>query len=56
MMKMSLRRRMKMSKAAKIAKKWYDKGIWGIDRLRELVETEVITPEEFKEITGEDYE
>jgi len=45
-----------MSKYAKIAKKWYDAGVWGIDKLRELVEAGAITPAEFKEITGEDYE
>ena len=37
------------------AKKYYPKN-WDIDRLKNLVAKEKLTPEEFKEITGEDYE
>lgn len=41
---------------AELAKKWYDKGKWGKAKIRALVETEKITPEDYEEITGEPYE
>lgn len=44
-----------MSKYARIAKKWYDKGKWSEEKLRVLVEAEAITAEEFFEITGKEY-
>lgn len=44
-----------MSKAYKLAKKYYP-DFWNIAKLRELVEAELLTPEEFEEITGEEYE
>ncbi len=37
------------------AKEYYPK-YWDIDRLRTLVEKGKLTPEQFAEITGEDYE
>lgn len=44
-----------MSKAYKLAKKYYP-GLWNLTKLRELVEADLLTVEEFEEITGEDYE
>ena len=35
-------------------KKWYPK-LWTIKMVRDAVEKGVITPEDFKEITGQDY-
>lgn len=35
--------------------RWYP-AAWTIDMVRDAVEKKVITPEDFKEITGEDYE
>ena len=37
-------------------KDYYDGGYWSIDRVRRAVVKGWITEEEFKEITGEDYE
>lgn len=37
-------------------KKYYDKGLWDIDRVHKAVEKGKITPEEFEEITGQPYE
>ena len=39
-----------------IVKKYYDKGLWKIQAVRNAVVKGWITAEEFKEITGEDYE
>lgn len=36
-------------------KKWYDKGLWSIARVRRAVACKWITADEFKEITGEEY-
>ena len=36
-------------------KKYYDKGIWSEQRVRDAVAKGVITPAQFKEITGKDY-
>lgn len=47
-----MRRWKKMSKAYKLAKKYYP-SFWNIAKLRELVEADLLTPEEFEEITGE---
>ena len=33
-------------------KKWYSLGLWDERRVREAVAKNVITPEQFKEITG----
>ncbi len=37
-------------------KKYYDAGLWHTDQLEMAVEKGWITKEEYKEITGEDYE
>ncbi len=44
-----------MNKIYEMAKKNYPQ-LWNIDMLRTLVAKGRITPEQFKEITGEDYE
>lgn len=44
-----------MSKFEKV-KYYYDHGLWSIDRVRNAVIKGWITAEQFKEITGEDYE
>ena len=44
-----------MSKAYKLAKEYYP-AFWNITKLKELVAANLLTPEEFKEITGEEYE
>ncbi len=36
-------------------KKWYDKGLWSIARVRKAVACKWITAAEFEEITGEAY-
>lgn len=36
-------------------KKWYNQGIWSEDKVRNAVEKNQITPEEFEEITGKPY-
>lgn len=36
-------------------KKNYDRGLWNIQMVKIAVEKDVITEEQFKEITGEDY-
>ena len=38
-----------------IIKKNYDLGLWNIQMVKVAVKKNVITPEQFKEITGEDY-
>ncbi|MBQ7548063.1 MAG: XkdX family protein [Clostridia bacterium] len=44
-----------MNKFEKV-KYYYDHGFWSIDRVRNAVVKGWITAEQFKEITGEDYE
>ena len=44
-----------MSKFEKV-KYYYDHGLWSIDRVRNAVVKGWITAEQFKEITGDDYE
>jgi hypothetical protein len=46
---------MAMSKYDKV-KNFYGNGLWGISRVRDAVEKNWITPEQFSEITGELYE
>lgn len=46
---------MAMSKYDK-AKNFYDNGLWNISRVRDAVEKNWITPEQFYEITGVEYE
>ena len=36
-------------------KKWYNQGLWTADMVRNAVAKGVLTPEQFKEITGEQY-
>lgn len=38
-----------------LAKKYFPR-LWGLDRLISLVEAEKLTKEDFKEITGEEWE
>lgn len=38
----------------KIAK-WYKQGLWTVEKVKNAVEKGVITPEDYEEITGEDY-
>lgn len=38
-----------------IIKKNYNRGLWNIQMVKVAVKKNVITPEQFKEITGEDY-
>lgn len=38
-----------------IIKKNYDRGLWNVQMVKVAVKKNVITPEQFKEITGEDY-
>ena len=44
-----------MSRVYELAKKYYPH-FWGIKKLHALVVNGSLTPEEYKEITGEDYE
>lgn len=44
-----------MSKAYKLAKKYYPV-FWNITKLKELVNAELLTSEEYEEITGEPFE
>lgn len=44
-----------MSKLYSRIKKWYEDGLWSVQKVREAVEGGWITPEEFYEITGEVY-
>ena len=43
-----------MSKAYKLAKNYYP-GLWTLTKLRELVEADLLTVEEFEEITGREW-
>jgi hypothetical protein len=43
------------SKNFEKVKDYYDKGLWNITQMRNAV-NKWITPEEYEEITGEDYE
>ena len=36
-------------------KRFYDMGLWSKGQVRNAVDKGVITPEEYKEITGEEY-
>lgn len=51
---------MEHSKNFEKVKKFYDSGLWSIQRVRNAVENPAsgswITPEEYEEITGEKYE
>ena len=39
-----------------LVKTYYDKGLWNITRVKNAVVKNWITEEQFKEITGEDYQ
>lgn len=43
------------SRKFETVKKWYDKGLWKIEAVRNAVKKDWITADEFKEITGEAY-
>ena len=45
-----------MSKKFNKVKRFYDEGFWTIEMVKNSVVKSWITKEEFKEITGEDYE
>lgn len=45
---------MSTSKFEKV-KNHYDNGLWNIERVKNAVVKDWITPEQFKEITGYDY-
>ena len=45
-----------MSKHFKKVKSYFDSGLWSIERVRNAVLKGWITAEEFKAITGEEYE
>ena len=35
--------------------KWYKQHLWSLDQVRNAVEKKVITADDFKEITGEEF-
>ena len=35
--------------------RWYNQGLWDIEKVKDAVRKGVITKEQYKEITGEDY-
>ena len=37
-------------------KYWYNAGLWTLDKVANAVKKGVITAEQYREITGEDYE
>lgn len=45
-----------MSAKFETVKKYYDKGLWSINQVRNAVVKNWITAEEYEEITGEVYE
>lgn len=45
-----------MSRKYELVKKYYDEGLWDINRVKRAVVKEWITAEEFELITGEPYE
>lgn len=45
-----------MSKKFNLVKKYYEQGLWSKKRVRDAVLKGWITAEEYKEITGEEYE
>lgn len=47
---------MEHSKNYKKVKRWYGMRVWDEERVRNAVKMNWITPAEFKEITGKDYE
>lgn len=45
-----------MSKHYARVKKWYDLGMWNLEAVKNAVKRGWITAEEYKEITGENYD
>ena len=45
-----------MSKKYETVKGFFDRGLWKLSRVKDAVKMGWITAEEFREITGEDYE
>lgn len=45
-----------MSKKYNLVKKYYEQGLWSEKRVHDAVGKGWITAEEYKEITGEEYE
>ena len=45
-----------MSKKYNLVKKYYEQGLWSKRRVHDAVLKSWITAEEYKKITGEDYE
>ena len=45
-----------MSKKFNLVKKYYEQGLWSKRRVHDAVLKDWITAEEYKEITGEEYE
>lgn len=45
-----------MSKHYAKVKKWYELGMWNLDVVKSAVKKGWITKDEFKEITGEEYD
>jgi uncharacterized XkdX family phage protein len=45
-----------MSKHYNKVKKWFDMGMWSIEVVKSAVKKGWITKDEFKEITGEEYD
>lgn len=45
-----------MSKMYEKIKKYYDTGLWGEERVRNMVIKGIITEEEYKDIIGKEYE
>ena len=45
-----------MSKHYSKVKKWFDMGMWNIEVVKNAVKKGWITKDEFKEITGEEYD
>ena len=43
------------SDSYKLVKRWYKLKVWNLARVHDAVEMELITAEEFKEITGKEY-
>lgn len=45
-----------MSKMYEKIKSYYDTGLWSEERVRNMVDREIITKEEYLSIVGEEYE
>lgn len=45
-----------MSKKYNLVKKYYEQGLWSKRRVHDAVKKSWITADEYKEITGEEYE